>query len=463
VANIRINGMRIFGGASRYLDTPHLVLDISYEKFLAGRKPLRAAVAALLECIPNPHEPLIESLRPGSPGTVFGSLVMSMQQCAGHDISQFSVHETGAGTASVAVEQQWPLVAELAGRFSVFLTDYLIGDIAWSTEELKFQLNEFLQHCAKGPDVDTRYLYGEAKKAGIPVAYTFRSGLRLGQGIRIRTLQRKLTDRTPHIAVIKAADKTRTIEALKRVGLPTPAHVEVEDAGKAVMAANRIGFPVVVKPVSTDRGVGITVGITTEDAVRTAYELARRFDPRVAVESFVPGNTYRLLVIDGKFAAASRTEPTAVIGDGKSTIEQIVERINSTRGPGHQRALTRLELDEEALTILTSLNLAPDSVLKPGQSIRIRTTSNLSRGGSSVAVTDEVHQEVGRLAELCASVIGLDIAGIDYRAPSISQAWRDVESAVIEVNPSASRLMSELRFSRCYIRREQNPAFPLLR
>lgn len=438
MANIRIDGMRIFGGASRYLAAPHLVLDISYEKFLANRKPLRAAVAALLESLPRPHEPLIESLQSGSPGMVLGSLAISMQQYAGHDASQFSVHESGTGTASVAVEQQWPLVAELAGQFSVFLTDYLIGDIAWSAAELTFQLNEYLDYCAKGPDVDTRYLYGEAKKAGIPVAYTFRSGLRFGQGFRQRTLQRKLTDRTPHLAVIKATDKTRTIEALKRVGLPTPAHIEVEDADKAVTAANGIGFPVVVKPVNTDRGVGITVGIATEDAVRIAFELARRFDPRVAVERFVPGNTYRLLVIDGKFAAASCTVPTDIVGDGRSTIRQIVEQINSTqqRGPGHQRTLTRLELDEEALTILTSLNLAPDFVLKPGQSTRIRTTSNLSRGGTSVAVTGEVHQDVCRLAELCASVIGLDAAGIDYRAPSISQSWRDIECAVIEVNPS---------------------------
>ncbi len=438
MANIKIHGMRIFGGASRYLSVPHLVLDISYENSLAGRKPLRGAVSALLECLPKSHEPLIKNLKSGDPGTVFGSLAISMQQCAGHDVSQFTARETAAGTASVAVEQQWPVVAELAGRFSVFLTDYLVGNITWSTAELKFHLSEYLEYCAKGPDVDTRYLYGEAKKAGIPVVYTFRSGLRFGQGFRMRTLQRKLTDRTAHLAVLKATDKTRTLEALKQMGLPTPVHIEVEDADRAVAAANRIGFPVVVKPVSTDRGVGITVGITTEDAVRLAYELARKFDARVAVESFVQGDTYRLLVIDGKFAAASRTEPTVIVGDGHSTIRQIVERINNfqQRGSGHQRALTRLELDDEALTMLTSLNLGPDFVLKPGQSIGIRTTSNLSRGGTSVAVTDEVHPDIRRLAELSAAVIGLDVAGIDYRAPSIRKSWRDIESAVIEVNPS---------------------------
>lgn len=438
MANIKIDGLRIFSGASRYLVPPHLVLDISHEKSLADRKPLPEALSALLSCLSKPHEPLIKSLNSGNPRLIFGSLVISMQQSAGHNVSQFSVHETGPGKASVAVEQQWPLVAELAGRFSVFLTDYIFGDLAWSAAELKFQFNECVEYCAKGPDVDTRYLYGEAKRAGIPVAYTSTSGLLFGQGFRTRRMQRKLTDKTSHLAVNKTTDKTRTLEALKQVGLPTPAHIEVEDAGKAVAAAKKIGFPVVVKPVSTDRGVGITVGATTEDAVRAAYELARKFDPRVAVERFVPGDTYRLLVIDGKFSAASRTAPTAIAGDGKNTIRHIVDEINSAqqRGPGHQRALTRLSFDEEALTILKSLNLGPDSVLKSKQSIQIRTTSNLSRGGSSVAVTDEVHEDVRRLAELCASVIGLDIAGIDYRTPSISQSWREGESAVIEVNQS---------------------------
>jgi cyanophycin synthetase len=430
--------MRIFGGASRYLDAPHLVLNISHEPSLAHRKPLRTAVSTLLEDLPGPHEPLIESLRSGRPGMVLGSLAVSMQQFAGHDVRQFSVHESGAGKARVAVEQQWPLVAELAGRFSVFLTDYLFGDLAWPEAELKFQLNEYLKNCAKGPSIDTRYLFGEARKAGIPVAYTSASGLQFGQGFRMRRMERTLTDRTSHLAFLTATDKTRMIEALKQAGLPAPAHIEAEDADKAVAAAKRIGFPVVVKPVTMDWGVGVTVGIATDDAVRAAYETARKFDRRVAVERFVPGDTYRLLVIDGKFAAASRSEPAAITGDGKSTIRQIVDRINRTqhRGPGHQRALTQLALDAEALTLLASFNLTPDSIPKPGQQVRMRSTSNLSRGGASVAVTDDVHHDVRRLAELCASIAGLDIAGIDYRAPSISQSWRNAESAVIEVNPS---------------------------
>lgn len=438
MTNIRIAAAKSFWGAGRYLDAPHLVLDITYEVSLPARKPFRKYTTALLERLVPEPDALVKDLISGSPGSIFGLLAISTQQYAGHDVSRFSAREAGPGKARVAVEQLWPAVAEAGCQLSVYLADIIYGDLAWPAEELRFHLDSYLEICAKGPDVDTRYLYGEAKKAGIPVALTSRSGLRLGQGFRLHTLQRKLTDRTPHLAVLKATDKTQTLEALKQVGLPTPAHIEAEDVDKAISAAKEIGFPVVVKPVSTDRGVGITVKITTDNAVKTAYELARRFDRRVAVESFVPGDTYRLLVIGGKFAAASRTEPTAITGDGQSTISEIVERINSIqhRGWGHQIALTRLELDEEALNILTSLNLMPGAILKSGQSIEIRTTSNLSRGGSSVSVTDDVHQDVRRLAELCASVIGLDIAGIDYRTPSISHSWRNSESAVIEVNPS---------------------------
>lgn len=418
------------------MGAPHLVLDISYEKSFAGRKPFRRYTTALLERLLPEPESLVKDLISGSPGSILGLLAVSMQRYAGHDVNRFSAQETGPGSARVAVEHLWPAVAEAACQISVYLTDIIFGDLVWSAAELSFHLDKYLEICAKGPEVDMRYLHGEAKKAGIPVAFTGANSLLLGQGYRQRRMQRKTTDRTSQLACLKASDKTRTIEALKQIGLPTPEHVEVQDADQAAAAAGKIGFPVVVKPVTLSRGIGITVGAATDDEVRNAYAVARKFDPRVAVESFVPGETFRLLVIDGKFTAASRTRATALTGDGRHTIRELVERINSApeRGPEHLKPLTWLALDQEAKTLLQSMNLTPDSVLKSGQTIHLRTTSNLSRGGESVSVTEETHEDIRRLAELCALAIGLDIAGMDYRAAAIDRPWQEAGGAVIEVN-----------------------------
>lgn len=436
MTNIRIDAAKSFWGAGRYLGAPHLVLDVSYEMSLVGRKPFRKYTMALLESLFPEPQALVKDLISGSPGSILGLLAVSIQQYAGHDVNRFSAQETGPGNARVAVEHLWPAVAEAACQISVYLADLIFGDLTWAAAELRFHLDKYLEICAKGPRADMRHLHGEAKKAGIPITFTSPNSLLLGQGCRLRRMQGKMTDRTSNLACLKASDKTRTIEALKQMGLPTPQHVEVQDADQAVAAASKIGFPVVVKPVTLSQGTGITVGARTEDEVRKAYAVARKFDQRVAVESFVPGETFRLLVIDGKFTAASLSRATALTGDGRQTVRDLVERINRApeRGPEHLKPLTWLALDREATTLLQAANLTPDSVLKPGQTITLRTTSNLSRGGESVAVTGETHEEVRRLAELCALEIGLDIAGIDYRAAAIDRPWQEAGGAVIEVN-----------------------------
>ena len=255
MTNIRIDAAKSFWGAGRYLGAPHLVLDISYEKSFSGRKPFRRYTTTLLErLIPEPHF-LIKDLLAGSPGSILGLFAIAMQRYAGHEVNRFSAMETGPGSARVAVEHLWPAVAEAACQISVYLTDIIFGDLVWSAAELRFHLDKYLEICAKGPAVDMSYLHGEAKKAGIPVTFAGANGLLLGQGYRQRRMLRKITDRTSHLACLKASDKTRTIEALKQMGLPTPQHVEVRDANQAAATAHKIGFPVVVKPVTLSRGM----------------------------------------------------------------------------------------------------------------------------------------------------------------------------------------------------------------
>ncbi len=381
---------------------------------------------------------LQDRLKKSDPATATCLLALAVQQLAGHAVEQHAVRSNDDKTITAAFEFHWPGSAAMAGQLAVGLLNHLCGATEISRSNIAEGFKKYQEVCAEGPAIDARYLFGEARKRGIPVSYKNARTLLFGQGIRSRTLLRKITDRVSDMSVRLTSDKTATLQSLAAAGLPTPDHIEVSDRAAAVAAAQRIGFPVVVKPVGTDRGVGITTDISTDAAVERAYDMARRFDKRVAVERFIPGNTYRLLVIGGRFVAASSTEPTLVIGDGRRTVSQLVDALNSqsARGPNHLKPLTWLLLDAEAESILSSAGLTKDSVLEAGRSLSLRSTSNLSRGGLSRDVTSTVHETNRSLAETCATIIGLDFAGIDFRASAIDLPWQTTGGAVIEVNTS---------------------------
>jgi cyanophycin synthetase len=431
--------VRVLSGASLYFGSPHVLVEI---------RPLSGAQA--IDVQQDRGRTLDRLLRLpegdrlcGKPPTLgveelIGLLMIGIQRNAGFEVQDFRVVRGGGAASEIAVEHLWAPAAEMAMRLAVDFQDFLAGRAMMSDAELRQRLAHFQEYCSNGPRCDQRYLYQEARRRGIPVTYSSPVDLQFGHGLGIRRMQRSLTDRTSFLSVRRASDKTSTIKALQLAGLPVPEHLAVRNSAEAIAAARKIGFPVVVKPAGTDRGVGITAGVTTPSGVAAAYDHAARYDKSVAVERFIPGDTFRLLVMNGKFVAASRTEPTPIIGDGRQTIRDLVDIINSDprRGPGHQKPLSWLQIDDEALHILSSLGLEPGSVLPFGRTIRLRTTSNLSRGGQSVAVTDDVHPDNRQMAEHCASVIGLDLAGVDFRSEAVDRSWRDAGGAVIEVNPS---------------------------
>jgi cyanophycin synthetase len=373
-------------------------------------------------------------------------LALMLQKLAGHPVERHTVHRDGDRMVTAAFELYWAPSATVAGQLAVRISNHLYGYAEAAAADLAERIVQFHLLCAEGPSVDARYLIAEARKRGIPAIHRGRGNVgsvEFGQGIHQRTMVRQLTDRTPSLAVRRATDKTATLRLLAAAGLPTPQHIEVADAAGAVAAARKIGFPVVVKPVHTDRGVGITTDLSDIAEVENAYATARRFDDCVAVERHVPGRTFRLLVIGGSFVAASSTAPTLITGDGTSTVRHLVDRINAdpSRGPGHLKPLTWLVPDEEAERALTALSLTQESILEAGRSITLRTMSNLSRGGLSRDETSRVHEENRRLAQLCAELLSLDFAGIDYRASAIDIPWQESGGAVIEVNCSPGMRM----------------------
>jgi cyanophycin synthetase len=219
--------------------------------------------------------------------------------------------------------------------------------------------------------------------------------------------------------------------------MPTPRHVVINDIGELEKAASAIGFPCVVKPLDMGGGKGVTAGIQTVAQLRTAYEHARAVTSRaLMVEQFVPGDDHRLMVIDGKFVAAIRREPSSVVGDGKSTIRQLIDELNADRSCNLVKSgyLLPVPIDDALASHLARQEARFDSVLQTGSKVTLRSISNLSAGGIGIDVTNRVHPQVAALAEQLAITVGLGTAGLDYLTTDIGRSPWEVGGAFIEMN-----------------------------
>lgn len=425
-------------GAAPELDCPHslFALDLrgSYPEALDREQCRRIVRLARFDA----DEGEVQALETASVFQAFAMFALLLQRRAGYAVTRQSIIPRDGPCAVAAVEHIWAPAAQWAGQIAAKFVAVACKTQVTGDEELVNAVIAYEKDCEAGPCIEHRYLYFEARRRGLPAYLAPPSDLVLGHGKNLRRLHWMTTERTSHLAVRLARSKTRTLRALRDAGLPVPKHIPVTTLEDAKNAAKRLGFPLVVKPANTDRGVGITVGITSVSGLEEAYRHARKHDATVAIEKFVPGETFRMLVVNGRFVAATRTQPTPLVGDGKSTVREIVARINMSvmRGPGQQKPLSWIKFDEEALAMLRSESLTPDSVPAAGQAVYLSTTSNLSRGGQSVAVTDLVHPDNGALAETCARVVGLDMAGIDFRSGAIDKSWKQGHGAVIEVNPT---------------------------
>lgn len=290
-------------------------------------------------------------------------------------------------------------------------------------------------------------LVGRARERGIPWARAIPMAqvVRLGDGIRQALFDGGATSRTSKIADAISNRKSRAGMLLRQHGIPVPEGRPVGSVEAAIRAAQAIGYPVVVKPVSTNTGIAVHVGIVDEKGVRDAYAVASRHGA-VLVEQMIVGDHTRLLVVNRRFVSAMRLDPAGVVGDGQRSVAALIQAANVGRTP---RVTTRpriIDVDAEAMEWLERQGLTLDDVPAPDRMVRLRHGSNLSRGGSSWNVRARVHPDNARLAERAAAVLDLDIAGVDLIMPDIERSHREVGGMICEVNSGPSYYTREPGF-----------------
>ena len=329
-----------------------------------------------------------------------------------------------------------------AGRLALRLIRHLLPPEREAHDPSPFDWSQELegfirmaQRRSLGPS--TRALVKAAEERGIPWMRLDESSLvQLGHGRHQRRIRAAVTSETRCIAAEIASDTRLTRQILDDLGLSVPRQALVWDADEAVEEAERIGYPVVVKPLDANHGNGVAINLKTAEQVRAAQEKAREAGSGVIVEAFLQGNDYRILVVSGKVVAAAQRVPGHVVGDGKHTIAELVEIVNRDprRGVGHEKVLTRLVVDDQALRLLAEAGHTLATVLSEGEVFYLRSTGNLSTGGTAIDKTDSIHYDVRVMAERAVRAIGLDVAGVDYLSPDISRSFKDVGGGIVEIN-----------------------------
>ena len=456
---MRILDRSVYVGPSVYAHFPviKLVLDLGALEAWPTAKLGTAFIDGLVAALPNLQEHGCSYGEPGGfirrmredEGTWLGHVLehvaIELQNVAGENVTFGKTRGAGRdGVYTVVYEYAQRDEGIEAGELALKLLCSLLPTNLqpansvppdWDWASALEEYIRFAQRRALGPS--TASLVNAAEKRDIPwIRLNEQSLVQLGYGKYQQRIQATVTGRTSHIAVELASDKEETNKILANLGLPVPKQQLVYSADAAVRAAQRIGYPVVTKPYNGNHGRGITIHLQTEDEVRAGFAAAHEHSRSVIVESFVTGDDHRLLVINGVLIAATKRTPGHVIGDGMRNIRELVKIVNQDprRGVGHEKALTRLELDAQAEMMMARAELTADSVPAEGQVVYLRSTANLSTGGTATDVTDTIHPDNRDMAERAVLAVGLDVGGVDFLSTNITESYKKIGGGICEVN-----------------------------
>src|SRR5579862_3686079 len=456
---MRILDRSVYVGPSLYARFPVIRLDLdlgALEAWPTGRlggefvDALAAALPGLAEHGCSYREPggFFRRMREGEGtwlGHVLEHVAIELQNIAGEEVTFGKTRSAdAAGVYTVVYEYAQRDEGIAAGELGLRLLSSLLPERlrpadavpeGWSWPEARDQFIRFAQRRALGPS--TASLVRAAEERGIPwLRLNEQSLIQLGHGKYRQRVQATVTGRTPHISVELASDKEETNKILAGLGLPVPQQELVQSETQAVRAARRIGFPVVTKPYNGNHGRGISIRLTSDAEVAHGFHVAREHSRSVIVETFLEGDDHRLLVVNGELVAATRRTPGHVVGDGQHSVLQLIDIVNQDprRGVGHEKVLTRLELDAQAQKMLERADLRADSIPDLGLVVYLRSTANLSTGGTATDVTDVIHPDNREMAERAVRAIGLDVGGVDFLSKNITESYRTIGGGICEVN-----------------------------
>jgi len=369
-------------------------------------------------------------------GHIIEHIALEIQTLAGMDVGFGRTRDYGEhGVYNVVFAYMEEKVGRYAAQAAVRICEALVEGKTYDLSPDIQEMRELREGERLGPS--TGSIIEEAEARGIPwIRLNKYSLCQLGYGANQKRIQATVTSETSSIGVEIACDKEDTKYLLEQAEVPVPRGEIIRRESSLQEACDYVGFPLVVKPVGGNHGRGITVNVRTYKDAVIAFAAAKEISPAVIIEKFVVGDDYRLLVINNRLVAAAKRTPAHVIGNGKSTVQELVDEVNKDprRGYGHENVLTQITINDLTKTIIAAAGYTLESVLKSGERLILKDTANLSTGGTAEDVTDILHPSNISMAERISKIIDLDICGIDIMTTDISQPVEETGGAILEVN-----------------------------
>ena len=460
---MKITATNVYVGPSIYANFPviRMVLDIGVLVDWPSVKCGKGFTGGLKKAIPSLAEHGCSYREPGGfirrltedDGTWMGHIMehvaLEIQNIAGSGVSFGRTRTTGEpGMYNMVYAYKQRDAGIEAGHLALRLLMHLLPKKLQKQVDHKIdddfnfesELENFVHRAQRrefGPS--TQSLVDAAVERDIPwLRLNEYSLVQFGHGKYQKRIQATVTSDTGTISTSLASDKEGTHSLLKDMGLPVPRQMMFATEDEAVHAAKKIGYPIVIKPLDANHGRGISINLTTDEQVREAFHFAREQgrSRSVLAESFITGYDHRMLVINNELVAVAKRVPGHVIGDGKSTIAQLIDIVNSDprRGIGHEKVLTRLEINSQAKRLMADAGYDENTVLEKGDQFFLCSTANLSTGGTAIDLTDVVHPDNREMAIRAVRAVGLDIGGVDFLTEDITHSYKDVGGAIVEVN-----------------------------
>ncbi len=388
-------------------------------------------------CSPGFEGGLFERIETGTwMGHVIEHIALEIQTLAGMETGFGRTRETKtSGIYNVVFSYIEESVGVYSAEASVRIAEALISGEEYDLEKDIMAMKKMRERERFGPS--TGSIIDEAVARRIPFIRLNSSSLvQLGYGKNQVRFRATMTDKTSSIAVDIAGNKDETKRMLQEQAIPVAKGLTISNMEGLEEALSKVGFPLVFKPLNGNHGKGATINVKTREEAIEAFAFAQQYSNRVIVERFITGYDFRVLVIDNQMVAAAQRVPAHIIGDGEHTVQELIEIENNDprRGYGHENVLTEITVDRDTLDLLEKRDYTLESIPKSKEVIYLKSTANLSTGGTSIDVTDMVHPQNIFVCERIARIVGLDICGIDIMANNLTQPLTENGGVVLEVN-----------------------------
>ncbi|MCI3935924.1 cyanophycin synthetase [Chryseobacterium aahli] len=369
-------------------------------------------------------------------GHVIEHIALEIQTLAGMECGFGRTRETKSpGIYNVVFDYIEENTGIYAAEQAVEIAHALINGDEYDINACIQRLKEIRERVRLGPS--TGSIVQEAVSRKIPwIRLGTNSLVQLGYGVNQQRFQATITGNTSSIAVDIACNKELTKRMLHDAAIPVPIGDLVTNEEQLQSVIRKIEYPVVLKPLDGNHGKGSSINVNDWEVAKIGLEHAQKYSNKVIVEKYITGYDFRVLVINNKMVAAARRVPAHVVGDGEMNLQQLIDKENQDprRGYGHENVLTEIAIDKDTTELLEKLNYTLDTVPQKGEVVYLKSTANLSTGGTSIDVTDMVHPENITMAERVSKIIGLDVCGIDIMAENLTQPLKESGGAIIEVN-----------------------------